>query len=319
MKNRLELFAESFEDEAALRGAIQDLLNRMPGLFGVQLTHGTQEFGKDLVFESSGALGEKRLCACVVKNAKISGSVDDRRGAMTVMHQVKQCLTKPFLGPTGEEQRVSMVYVMTPHEITQIAMASMQGELQERVGQVMFFGAERLLALFEEHYADFLLLKSGLLTTYVSTLRQSFEDRGALQHLSMKHGMLGAAKRATSRAFVKPDFYLDVHAFRVANFPMPFVAKLKDGLSENELRDLLQHLSLVESLAHQCSFQWCGGDRYVAQAGAITTTAREVTKRLQQGWDDGFQLELARHDRKLSPSQRQSAFVLRLQDSSCPL
>jgi hypothetical protein len=304
MKNRLELFAESFDDEAALRGAIQDLLNRMPGVSGVQLTHGTQEFGKDLVFESTGALGEKTLCACVVKNAKITGSVDDRRGAMTVMHQVRQCLTKPFLGPTGEEQRVSMVYVMTPYEITQIAMASMQGDLQERAGQVMFFGAGRLLGLFEDHYSDFLLLKSGLLTTYVSTLRQSFEDRGALHHLSMKHGMLGAAKRATSRAFVKPDFYLDMHAFRVANLPMPYVAKLKDGLNVNELRDLVQHLSLVGSLAHQCSLEWCGGTQYVARAQVIIAGARELNEGLERGWEEEFHLELARRERKLSSAQR---------------
>jgi hypothetical protein len=101
MKNRAQLFAESFDDEAALRGAIQDLLIRMPGVSGVQLTHGSQEFGKDLVFHSVGALGEKMLCACVVKNSKISGSVDDSRGAMTVMRQVKQCLNKTIYQSHG--------------------------------------------------------------------------------------------------------------------------------------------------------------------------------------------------------------------------
>jgi hypothetical protein len=39
-----------------------------------------------------------------------------------------------------------MVYVMTPYEISQIAMASIQGELHERGGQVMFLVPDDFLA-----------------------------------------------------------------------------------------------------------------------------------------------------------------------------
>jgi hypothetical protein len=114
----------------------------------------------------------------------------------------------------------------------------------------------------------------------------------------MKHGMLGAAKRATSRAFVKPNFYFDIHAFQVANLSIPFITKLQDGLNANELREVLQHLSLVASLACQCSMDWCVGNRYVTRAKAILSAAKEASKNLQDGWEMEFSLELARRDHR---------------------
>jgi hypothetical protein len=71
----LKRFAEAFADEAELRAAIVTLLTKMPGITGVQETHGTLEHGKDIVFYNTGAMGELHLNACVIKNSKISGAL----------------------------------------------------------------------------------------------------------------------------------------------------------------------------------------------------------------------------------------------------
>src|SRR5437879_3250843 len=62
-----------FPSEALLQQAIAGLLTRMPDTSGVQILQGSQEFGKDLIFYHRGGFDEQTLCACVVKNTKITG------------------------------------------------------------------------------------------------------------------------------------------------------------------------------------------------------------------------------------------------------
>src|SRR5579864_1097650 len=106
----VETFATAFQSEADLRGAVADLLMQLPTASEVKITHGAQEYGKDIVFRSQGGLLESVVCACVVKNSKITGSVDSNQGAMTVLHQVKQCLTHPYLNSKGEEERIGRLW-----------------------------------------------------------------------------------------------------------------------------------------------------------------------------------------------------------------
>jgi hypothetical protein len=81
MNTELERFEHLFVNEDELRKAIVGLLWKMPGVSGVHLTHGTQELGKDIVFYAPGPLEDRRAYACVVKNSRISGSVDSKQGA----------------------------------------------------------------------------------------------------------------------------------------------------------------------------------------------------------------------------------------------
>lgn len=46
-------FQHLFDNEAVLQSVLVQLLRRIPGIEGVQLTHGTQELGKDIVFGDS--------------------------------------------------------------------------------------------------------------------------------------------------------------------------------------------------------------------------------------------------------------------------
>ena len=93
----------SFTSEELLRQALAGLLTKMPGVYGIQLLHGAAECGKDLIFYTQGALEEEMACACVVKNARISGCVDDNLGARNVLTQVEQALDTPFLNGSGVE------------------------------------------------------------------------------------------------------------------------------------------------------------------------------------------------------------------------
>jgi hypothetical protein len=249
MKSRLELFTDAFEDETALRGALHDLLTRLPNVRSVQVTHGAQELGKDLIFTCTGPLGESTIAACVVKNFAISGTVDSPRGAGAVLNQVRQALTAPIISADGSDQRVSRVYVMSPLPVTQIALRSIQGQIHQQSGQVIFVCGAELLSLFETHYPEFLLLKSGLLVSYVEQLRRALSESSAFEHLAFKHGMLASAKLGTSRAYVKPTFSVEIRSLTVALDKKPAEADLERGLTLRELEELERFLGQTAELA----------------------------------------------------------------------
>jgi len=64
-------FAETFPNELVLQQALAKLLGKIPGHTGVQILQGSSELGKDIIFYTPAAFGEKDLNACVVKNTKI--------------------------------------------------------------------------------------------------------------------------------------------------------------------------------------------------------------------------------------------------------
>jgi hypothetical protein len=98
-------FAEKFPDEARLRIVIAQLLE----------SHGTNEKGKDTVFYESSALSGRRLCACVVKNERITGKAGATSGAGTVLQQAVQALTEPFPNrSTGQDERVACLFSFLP-------------------------------------------------------------------------------------------------------------------------------------------------------------------------------------------------------------
>src|SRR5262245_59600179 len=132
----MELF--KFSSEGQLRQVIVKLLMRMPDIYDVQLTHGTQEYGKDIVFWSDGPLGEPVPCACVIKNGRIGGSADRPGDARVVCVQAEQALDTPFTDPYGAEQMVPRVYVISPEAISQTAMNSIRGLLRSRAGSIVF-------------------------------------------------------------------------------------------------------------------------------------------------------------------------------------
>ena len=96
----------SFSSERLLQQAVAGLLRRMPGIASVQILQGADELGKDIVFTISGGFGEPLLCACVVKNTKITGDVGKSSGARTVLLQIEQAFDSPHLDGSGRENKI---------------------------------------------------------------------------------------------------------------------------------------------------------------------------------------------------------------------
>jgi len=193
----IEEFASAFVSEADLRNRLRTLISRIDGNEGVQITHGTQELGKDIVFYAPDGLGQSVLHACVVKLGKISGAADDSRGARTVFNQVEQCLDSPYLKGTGEEQFVARVYVMSPHDCPPTTMSSILGKLRGRSGQVDFICGARLLDLFAKHWNEFLAFESSLFGHYAISLSKGLANSDPMAFLFAQHAISSQSKSLT--------------------------------------------------------------------------------------------------------------------------
>jgi hypothetical protein len=143
-------FASIFTSGDELRKAFAVLLGKM-GKKNVQITHGQQEYGKDLVFYDTDSFGSDSLMACVIKNAKITGSVDSANGAKNVLFQVEQALDTPHISSSGANEHVAKVFVVSPHPCDQTPMRSIQGKLKQRSGQVTFLCGTQLFDLFNSN------------------------------------------------------------------------------------------------------------------------------------------------------------------------
>jgi len=177
-----------FESEELLRQVVAKLLLRMPHVSDVQLLHGRQELGKDIVFRTDGPLGDSVHCACVVKNARISGSVDSASGARTVFHQTEQALDTPFIDENGYPQRIQHAYIISPADTSQEAMASIQGRMMERSGQITFVTGQQFFALLREYWPGFFRDEYMLLEQNL----EGIAERGLtddLREAAISHGL----------------------------------------------------------------------------------------------------------------------------------
>jgi hypothetical protein len=224
----LDRFIELFPDEAGLREALTYMWSQVAGVSRLKLLHSGLEHGKDLVFHYHGPADESILCACVVKKDKITGSASTTSGAMTVVNQARQALRNPYINPKGAEERVERVYIISPHPVSPIAMASIKGELESLSGQVVFCCGNDLLRLFEAHAATFIIAKSGLLASYLASLRRQFDEDRAFANIAFKHGVLPNAKRGLSEAYVKPDLAIPRCHYSIRDPILPQLRRLEN-------------------------------------------------------------------------------------------
>ena len=131
---KLDRFISCFKHEAELRIAIVGLLEKMPNTTNVRLTHGSQEHGKDMVFQSIGAFELPLLIGCVVKNDKITGSADSDQGARAVYIQAEQALDTPIANVTdGHEELVAQVFIICPYECAPATVDSIKGKTSQTI------------------------------------------------------------------------------------------------------------------------------------------------------------------------------------------
>jgi hypothetical protein len=246
LPTKIQQFTDSFKDEAALRHALIALLERMPGVSNVRHTHGTDERGKDIVFDSSGPFGQTFLIACVVKNDKITGSASSSSGARTVYNQAEQALGLKFTDTRGMEQQVSQVFVISPAECSTAATDSIKDKLQSNGHRVTFICGPELLDLFEKFYPEFLLFQSGLFGSYVATLEKEFENNQSISSVLFRSGFTLGAKSPAS-VYVRPSFFQTLHKFRLSA-EIPEIEQLQQPVHEESVTEFQSQLRRLAKL-----------------------------------------------------------------------
>lgn len=283
----LHKFSEAFKSEDDLRKKLQVLLTRMPRTQGVEITHGTQEYGKDIIFYSPDGFDEWVLNACVVKNEKISGSADDSAGARNIFHQVEQALDTPLVKSTGEEVRVARVYVISPFDCPQTTMRSIQGKLMARSGQVDFLCGYRLLEKFAKYWAEFIAFESTLLGSYVASLQRGFDESDPVNFLMAQHNILAGAGKTLGAVYVRQGFTVALRqvAFLVE---LPDLTFLQDPVMLKDVNELNESLQFVSNfIAQPQSWEEVEDlERPGKIAAALTDLGEQVRKHWLRQWDE---------------------------------
>jgi len=244
------LFAAQFTSEKLLQRAIAGLLYRIPENSGVTILQGAQEHGKDIVFFSRVGFDERILCACVVKNAKITGSVSASSGARTVLLQAQQALDTPYVADDGRRIAVERVYVVTPYSLSQSTMQSIEGRLQERAGQVAFLGGTRLFELFHRYWPDYLVDEFSVLKRHVSETEAAVVRGTELREVAFQY-QLGPIDRDIRRTYINPAFHRKIQSFVYSIpvlAPLPNVAILRNNVRLETIQLLHQSLDSLAEL-----------------------------------------------------------------------
>lgn len=220
----------------------------MPDVSGVQILQGTQELGKDLVFYINGGFGEHILCACVVKNSKITGEVRKSAGARTIFMQAQQAFDSPHTDGFGREINVERVYVITPYDLPPLTSSSIKGALRDRSGQVLFIGGTSLFDLFKKYWPDFVSDEAVAIESHLRKVRQGFEDENPLIGLATQYG-LGNISIKSSKVYVSQIFFRDILKYTLGStltdLPAKY-SKIPDSLSPYHLTNILNDLKKLQ-------------------------------------------------------------------------
>jgi hypothetical protein len=209
-------FAESFASEAILQQAIAGLLVRMPNTSEVQIIHGPSEIGKDILFRIPGAFGELQLCACAVKNVRITGNLASSAGARNIFHQVSAALDTTHTNTAGREEIVEIVYVIAPYDLSEMTIKSIVGALREKGGRVKFVTGAALFDLFRKHWPEYLAQEAALLAQYVKDNEATLLGTSPLRDIAFQY-TLGEVDKTIKQVYVPQSFYIDISVFKLSN------------------------------------------------------------------------------------------------------
>jgi hypothetical protein len=293
---QVDLFAREFQSEDHLRKVVADLFRKM-GHAGVKITHGPNEKGKDIIFYSSGPLGEKRLFACVVKNDPITGRADDHHAgaptivntARTVTNQIQAAFNEPLPDAKGADAWVDSVYVISPYESSPAAVDSVKTTLQ-RSGQIFFICGQALLELFAKHWPEFLWFESTVLVSYLSALRKNIESDYALANLILqKSAYLEASSSSSFDLYVKPTFYRELRPHRLTIQELLTIRLLTGPRYLSEIQDEANAARRVDRLLHAA----LNGVAELKSDKSRSRDLDEVAKGMLELWESGYRRRVA--------------------------
>lgn len=295
----LSKFAEEFTDEHHLRTVLAALFGKA-GAKGVRITHGHNERGKDIIFYTSGGLSKDVLYACVVKNERITGQAQSGAGSQTVLNQAIQALAEPYTDKaTGREELVHTVYIISPYECTADSIEHIKTQLRERARQVEFLCGIDLLALFQEHWPDFLRFESAILTRYLTELRTGLSiDRPLITLLTRHNPSLGL--RPFESFYVASDVEIRLDRFSAPKVSLPPVELLTGFITHAELESTLVDLRYWKQALQSPEI----ADVDQSQLQNLIRFIDHFRKRYKRFWDKSLHTMQYR-DSSLRPEERQ--------------
>jgi hypothetical protein len=281
-------FASLFDNEEKLRDQVATLLAKFPGVGSVRITHGSQEFGKDIIFFAQSGLNEKALHACVIKNSPIKGSADSNVGARTVVNQAEQALDTPYTHTDGRQLIPSKVYIISPYESPQSTLNSISAKLRQHAGRIEFLIGTELLTLFKRYRPEIFVLEGDIFGSYMAALRRAVEKDAEISAIAFQASFVSSAARSLTERYVCPNFQVFVRWFDF-EYEIPSEINLNCNFTRKRLGDLRHSVQLLIALLETSGFQQALGD--AASPDQVTLAAhrlKELLPELSRDWESGL-------------------------------
>jgi NACHT domain-containing protein len=217
---------------------LRNLLIAM-GFDRVAVTHGTNEYGRDLVFRERDRLGREIWRGLQVKADSPSGSLRSERGLRAILTQCDAALKIPYVTPAGEKVTLKEQWLVLTKPLKESAKNSAEGRLKG-AGIEVIDGAH-LVDLVTQFLPELVRLRTEPIDQYLMTVVEMSESVNP--YLSAK---LGADIRLG-------DIYLP---------PLACLALLKqEAVGYLEARRLRIDLQFVHNLIDEVA--------YLSQAGLL--------------------------------------------------
>ena len=137
------------------------------GFDRVAITHGRNEYGRDLVFRDRDRIGRDVWRGVQVKAKAPTGSLTTDRGLRTVLTQCEAALDTPYITNSGERVSLSEIWLIVTKPIGEIARSSAEGRL---TGRVQIIDGVHLADLLAEYLPDLIRQRSKPIDEYLLSL-----------------------------------------------------------------------------------------------------------------------------------------------------
>ena len=214
--------------ETNLHKELQALFRRMLPQATVEVTHGPQEAGADLLILDPKPFGDT-VYACIVHRGDVSGKsagVIDK-----LKSQLDQCFSSPKLIPSlGNRYNVNEVWIVITGEFSQRGASRLRTELAKTKPRL--FGIRESVDYFTDHYPE-IYFDSMALT--------SIQDQ--LQHVLKLQEEITESTRDLAESFVNPRFSDIEWNYRVEDSFE--VTRTSRNLSLSQLTSSIGHSSRI--------------------------------------------------------------------------
>lgn len=185
--------------EIRLHSILETLLRRMPGVEWVEITHGSDEYGKDLVVCSRTTFGADYV-GVVVKLGKISGAAAGTQTLTTVKRQVEQAAKMPWASlRLKREVHINRILVVCTDTISGNARTEILKTAPTDYVNIEFWSGQQLEEHLYAHFPEFFVDVDPTVANYLQRFCDTHSD------LSADHRRFGTHKsRSLPDVFVEP-------------------------------------------------------------------------------------------------------------------